>query len=45
MWIHKLQQLPEKKRKMILWGVLAVIAFLMIVWWGIKPTAWLLRAI
>ncbi|MDO8474185.1 MAG: hypothetical protein Q7S62_01435 [bacterium] len=33
MWIHKLQQLPEKKRKIILWGILVVIALVMIVWW------------
>lgn len=33
MWIHKLQELPEKKRKFILWAVLGVIALVLLAWW------------
>jgi len=32
-WIHKLQQLPEKKRKIIMWSILVVVALALLVWW------------
>jgi len=39
-FIRKLQQLPEKKRKIILWGILIVIALALLAWWvnGIRET-------
>jgi hypothetical protein len=33
MFINKLQALPEKKRKIILWGILVVIALVLLAWW------------
>jgi len=32
-FINKLQQLPEKKRKIILWGILLVVALALLAWW------------
>jgi len=31
--LKRVQSLPEKKRKIILWGIVAVLATLLLFWW------------
>lgn len=32
-FLKKAQSLPEKKRKLILWGIVAVLAIVLLGWW------------